>query len=64
MRILNRRNTSRDWTELACAVSCYALVLGYMAAFCWDIPALYVVSLIPGAVSVVAAHFHDWSSPL
>jgi hypothetical protein len=65
--ILNRRKqptTTGEWIELSCALSCYALVLGYMAAFWWRIPALYVVSLIPGAVSIVAAHFHDWSNPL
>jgi hydrogenase/urease accessory protein HupE len=64
--ILNRRKqpTTADWIELSCALSCYALVLGYIVAFRWDLPWLYVVSLIPGAVSIVAAHFHDWSNPL
>jgi hypothetical protein len=32
-----------------------------MAAFWWHVPALYVVSLIPGAVSILASSFHDWS---
>jgi hypothetical protein len=67
MHILNRRKqpaTKRDWTELACMLSCYALVLGYMAAFWWDVPQLYVISLIPGGLSLIAAHYHDWSTEL
>jgi hypothetical protein len=67
MHILNRRKqaiTTRNWIDLAGIASCWVLVLGYMAAFWWRIPALYVVSLIPGGVSILAAHFHDWSNPL
>ena len=67
MHILNRRKhraTTGEWVELACMLSCYALVLGYMAAFRWDVPWLYVVSLIPGAVSILASSFHDWSTEI
>lgn len=53
--------TTADWIELSCALSCYALVLGYFVAFAWNVPSLYVLSLIPGGLSLLAAHFHDWS---
>jgi hydrogenase/urease accessory protein HupE len=64
--ILNRRKqpTTADWIELSCALSCYALVLGYIVAFRWDLPWLYVVSLIPGGLSLIAAHYHDWSTEI
>jgi hypothetical protein len=67
MHILNRRKqpaTTGEWIELACMLSCWLLVLGYMAAFWWHVPALYVVSLIPGAVSILASSFHDWSTEI
>lgn len=69
MRIFNRRKRGRAMTrgeqiEQACAVSCWALVLGFIAATWLHAPALYVVSLIPGALSIIASSFHDWSTEI
>ena len=54
--------TEPEWLQLAFVVSSYALVLGYIAAFEWNVPWLYAVAQIPGAVTLIAAHFHDWST--
>lgn len=53
--------TAGEWIELACMASCWALLLGFMAATWFRVPWLYVVSLIPAGLSILSAHFHDWS---
>jgi hypothetical protein len=65
----NRRSrlpqvTTGEWIELACMLSCWVLVAGYIAAFTWKLDWLYVVSLIPAALSMAAAHFTDWSKQI
>lgn len=56
--------TTGEWIELACAVSCYALLIGFIAALALHAYWLCVVSLIPAALSIAAAHFHDWSNEI
>jgi hypothetical protein len=50
-----------EWIELGCALSCYVLVIGFATAIWLQAYALILVSLIPAALSMLAAHFHDWS---
>ena len=53
--------TAGQWIELACMASCWAVVIGFMAATWFRLPWLYVVSLIPAGPSILAALIHDWS---
>jgi hypothetical protein len=69
MHILNRRKqpiaTEPQWMRLAFACSFCSMYAGVFTAFA--IPELAwasVVGLIPGFVTLIAAHFHDWGSPL
>lgn len=69
MHILNRRKsvhvTEPQWLRLAFFCSLSAMYAGVFTAFV--VPELAwasFVGLLPGFVTLVAAHFHDWSNPL
>lgn len=70
MHILNRRKqpvhvTEPQWLRLAFCCSFCSMYAGVFTAFAFpELAWASFVGLLPGFVTLIAAHFHYWSNPL